>query len=85
VIHFLHQTFNRLLIPAVVGGLWAYAHLKNTTSRTMTMTWREGNVMRTGNPFTAPVTPVILGSDDRMPKPTAPVITNADADSDVLP
>ena len=51
---FLRQAFGHLLIPASVGVLWAYAHVRNLSVNPMIATWREGKVVRTGNPYTSP-------------------------------
>jgi hypothetical protein len=48
--------FNRMFVPTVIGGMWAYAHFNGVDARTLRTTWRDANnVEHCANPYTAPV------------------------------
>ena len=46
-----------MFVPAVIAGIWGYAHFESIRPQKLTSFWREGNVVRIGNPYTAPVPP----------------------------
>jgi hypothetical protein len=52
-----HHVFTRMFVPMVIAGIWAYAHFERVRPQQITSMWREGNVMRVGNPYTTPIRP----------------------------
>ena len=81
---FLRRALTHLLIPAVVGGLWAYAHLRSTASGKLTASWREGpaGIIRTGDPYAAPVREFFV--PDPEPAPTT-AVADTSAPDDTRP
>ena len=67
-----HQVFNRMFVPTVILGIWAYAHFESIRAEGAKGAWREENVMRTGNPCTTPVPP----------RPIVPPDLDSDDDGD---
>ena len=59
-----HQVFNRMFVPVVIAGIWGYAHFESIRPQKLTSFWHEGNVVRIGNPYTAPVPPRPTGAID---------------------
>ena len=45
----------RMFVPAVIVGIWTYAHLEGVRSRAFVSMWKEDGVVRVGNPYTAPL------------------------------
>ena len=79
---YLRGAFSHLLIPACVGILWGYAHMRSMAAGNVTATWREGHEFRTGNPYTAPVpVPPLAWRDPDEPAPQAIADLNAPDDA----
>ena len=50
-----HKVIVRTFAPTVVVGIWTYAHLESVRQRAFISMWKEGTVVRVGNPYTASV------------------------------
>ena len=49
------KIFVRMFIPAVIVGVWTYAQLESVRARAFVSMWKEGGIVRVGNPYTAPL------------------------------
>jgi hypothetical protein len=70
-----------LLVPASVLTLWLYAHYRDVTWGRAVATWREGSVLRTGNPYSTP--PRSLTWHE--PLPSEDVFADAEGIDDAYP
>jgi hypothetical protein len=83
---FARQVFIRMLAPTVVVGLWGYAHMESVRARQWISMWKEGDTIRIGNPYTAPLPPRPMSppeaEEDRADSDIEGVATAAAADRD---